>query len=126
MLWMPPWPPTRPTAQSVWPRGRARPTAARAAQGATKQLLTMTGPESSTHGIALADFPGCCCGPTQLPIRHGRCVFFGEGCSYLLAGAASSAVRSFSYSFARPDRPIVCLFKKVRRAGGELLFVEVR
>ena len=44
--------------------------------------------------------------------------FFGEGCSYLLAGAASSAVRSFSYSFARPDRPIVCLFKKCAGQGG--------
>ena len=121
MLWMPPWPPTRPTAQSVWPRGRARPTAARAAQGATKQLLTMTGPESSTHGIALADFPGRANAATHSPWALR---FFGEGCSYLLAGAASSAVRSFSYSFARPDRPIVCLFKKVRRAGGKCCLLQ--
>ena len=70
-------------------------------------------------------FQGAAAGQRSYPFAMGA-AFFGEGCSYLLAGAASSAVRSFSYSFARPDRPIVCLFKKVRRAGGEVLFVEVR
>ena len=118
MLWMPPWPPTRPTAQSVWPRGRARPTAARAAQGATKQLLTMTGPESSTHGIALADFPGCCCGPTQLPIRHGRCVFLVKDAATCLQALHHRQCVVLATASPGQTGPLCVCLKKCAGQGG--------